>query len=446
MRSILGIMLVATLAGGLLATATEPAIPEVNSIAGEHLVEMFKVGFDPGPDHLKQARRKYDAAREAAKGDPRIDYAFGLVLVKQMRNQEAVLQFQAVTRQSRTECWPAWQALIWVHLISKDYVAGHERLKDYVRLIADPQLTVDQDERQQAAEWIGQVVAALKKSVDTVKQREALVRLDESMQEILGPNLQSSFERGKQGVQTLNSVMEEDVQQTREAAQAKSQKERAEKEAQVAKDLEASAEKREVLKKSAEDGKKYFDEQLAAFDKQLTRLERDYDFLQKRALSISTSQLQLNAEFALLEKQTNNTNNTNSRNSRSAGLTQAYQQRKAVLEVQQVKYQVELDQTMVAAVAVSQKAQAVAGQRVATVKQYERATGQLVQQDSKLDQWQDRLKKDGDKLKAPAKNKPAVVTTKIQQTRSFRTYVDLDLALERDRLLDSFGVAMPEKP
>lgn len=443
MRSILGIMLVATSAGGLPAAAAEPAIPEVNSIAGEHLVEMFKVGFDPGPDHLKQARRKYDAARESAKGDPRIDYAFGLVLVKQMRNQEAVLQFQAVTRQSRTECWPAWQALIWVHLISKDYVAGHERLKDYARLIADPQLTVDQDERQQAAEWIGQVVAALKKSVDTVKQREALVRLDESTQEILGPNLQSSFERGKQGVQTLNSVMEVDVQQTREAAQAKSQKERAEKEAQVAKDLEASVEKREALKKSAEDGKKHFDEQLAAFDKQLTRLERDYDFLQKRVLSITTSQLQLNAEFALLEQQTNN---PDSRNSPSVARTRAYQQRKPVLEAQQVRYQVELEQTMVAAVAVAQKAQAVAGQRMAMVKQYERVTGQLLQQDSKLDQWQDRLKKDGDKLKTPAKTKPAVVASKIEQARSFRTYVDLDLALERDRLLDSFGVAMPEKP
>lgn len=429
-------------------SAAEPAVP-ANPALGRRLVEMFAAGYETGSEHLKQARRSYDAASDEVKGDPRVDYALGLILVKQMKNPEAISQFQKATRQPGTDYWPAWQALIWSHFVAKDYPVGYERLKDYARRVADPQSKAEASDRQQGAEWIGQVIAALQKSVETVKQRETLLRTDERIQEILGQDLQSSLERGKINVNSLHSAMEEDIQQTKEDAQAKQQKETAEREAQVARDLEASAQKKEALKKTAEDQKKYLDEQLASFDKQLTRLERDYEFLQKRTLSITVSQAQLNTEMAALDQQianlTNNANNSRNRPP-NPNLADVYRQRISVLEVQAIRYQVELDQTLGSAMVVSQRAQALVGQRAAAVRQYERATGQLVQQDSKLNQWQDRLKKDGEKLKTPSKSKPQAVTNKVHQARSFRTYVELDLMLERDRLLDSFGLVMPEKP
>jgi hypothetical protein len=48
-------------------------------------------------------------------------------------------------------------------------------------------------------------------------------------------------------------------------------------------------------------------------------------------------------------------------------------------------------------------------------------------------------------LKTAPKGKGPQVAGKVQQARSFKTYVDLDLNLERDRLLDSYGVAIVAK-
>lgn len=56
------------------------------------------------------------------------------------------------------------------------------------------------------------------------------------------------------------------------------------------------------------------------------------------------------------------------------------------------------------------------------------------------------MKKDGEKLKEQPKPKASAVTKKVQQAKSFRTYVDMDLNMERDRVLESFGIAMTDKP
>lgn len=418
-----------------------------NPVLAKQLTEMLTTGFGRGAAALKGAQRQFDSAKDQAPKDPRVDFAYGLVLLKQLKNKDALEHFQSATEVDGPEFWPAWQALVWSHFVAKDYSSGYSRLTELAKRLSRSQ--EDLVEREQVAEWIGQVLAALQKSVDTLKQREALLREDELLAEILGPALTPAVSRGKSSVHAMHALMEGDVQQAREIAQAKEEKERAEREKQVAKDLEASAEKRESLKKTAEDAKKYLDQQLAAFDKQLTRLEKDYEFLQKRVMSLTTSQLQIGTEMNLLSQQagvlSNNGNGGRNGNS-NAQLAQVYQQRMGALELQQIRYQVEMDQTLASTMAVSQRAQMVVGQRNAAVRQYERATGQLVQQDSAIDKWQDRLKKDGEKLKEQPKPKAGAVANKIQQARSFRTYVDLDLNQERDRLLDTFAVALSEKP
>ncbi len=415
------------------AAETTPVAPgEQTSLVGRRLADMLTAGFGRGPNSLKDAGRFYNAARADAKGDPRVEYAYGLVLLKQLRQNDAVAQFQSVTK-SQPEYWLAWQAMIWCHFVARDYTTGYQRLTEFARRLVDSQ--ADLSERRQSVEWIGQAIAALQKSVETVKQREALLREDEALKKIFDGEMLPSFASGKASVHMLHTSMEEDLQQTREQVLARQEKERLEREAQVAKDLEATTKNRESLKKSAEESKKYFDEQLAGLDKQLTRLERDYEFLQKRFLSITASQVQLNTEMALLTQQLSN----NSR-PRQGLLGQAYEQRRSILEAQLIQYQVEQAQTASASMLTTQKAQVLVGQRTATVQQYERSSGQIVQKDASLDKWQDRLKKEGEKLKTPAKGKPAPLANKIQQARSFRTYVELDLVLERDRLLDSFGI------
>ncbi|MBC7966303.1 MAG: hypothetical protein H7Z17_10315, partial [Fuerstia sp.] len=229
------------------------------------------------------------------------------------------------------------------------------------------------------------------------------------------------------------------------------EQERIEKQSKVGKDLESTKEKRDGLKKTAEEWKKILDDQLLNFDKQLSRLERDHTFLEKRGQSIIESQLQLDRDMIQLQQRAN-TAGANRSNNAGANRTNNGLSTQAVLgtqmdqiQLQKARYQAEYDQTLVAAQQVTQKAQGLIQQRNGVVQQYQKATGQLVKQDASLDKWQGRLKKDTEKLKAPVDDKVPAVTNKIKQVRSFRTYIELDVIEQRERLLDSFGVAMSDK-
>lgn len=429
------------------AQAAEPS--SVDEAVGRLLVQMFNTGYVRGPNSLPQAQRSYQAARELSKSDPRVDYGFGLVLLKQLRNKEALAHFQAITKRPGPEYWPAWQAVIWMHFVAADYTAGYERLKEFAERVSrlDASNTGEDDdgeEQEQLAEWLGQVLEALQISAETPKQRETIQQTEQELTELLGPDLETSLARGRASIQLLHSLAQSDIQETQATAKAKQQAEITAVKEQIASDREQSAETRENLKKSAEGLKRDFEKLQANFDKQLSRLERDYDFQQKRALSISASQIQTATEIQLLEQQPIPSGRLPSRNISTAAANEAVQLRKSALETQLIKYQFEFEQAAAMAVAISQKAAALLNQRSAAVLQYEKASGQLIQRDAALDKWQDRLKKDEDSLKTAIKNKPKAVLNKVQRSRTFRTYIDLDLAAERLRVLEAYSVTEPK--
>lgn len=421
--------------GFTLAADPASADAQAAAVVGRHLQDMFTVGYARSSTAVTEAQRHYELARADAKGDLRVEYAFALVLLKQLRNKEALTHLQLATKSSGMETWQARQALIWLQFVSHNDAVGFRDLSTFAKLLADAPLTAP--EREQYVTWIGQVVAALQKSAESVKQRDVVAREDEALKSILGTGLHPSFDKGKADVHALYLLLDNDVQQTREMTQTRQKVERDEKQAQVADRLEGAAEKRESLKKTAEEAKKHLDDQVAGYDKQLARLEHDYDFLQQRVVSLSALQLQVAAELTRVDQQ------AISHKKRHNTTSLLHEQRKAILGAQQLKYQVESDQTMAAMLGVSQRAQVVVNQKAATIGHYEQATGKLAQKDAALDKWQERLKKDGERLKAPPKSNPPPVANKMHQLHSFRTYVDLDLTLNRDRLLHTYSLAMP---
>ena len=433
-RLLIGLVTILCLSiDGLAADPMETAI-------GQRLNEMFTAGFGRGTDAAAESRRLYSQARTESRNDPRVEYAYGLVLLKQLKTRDAMSHFQVAAKAPGSESWPARQALTWCQFVSREDSEGFKSLSDFAKSLAASK--VESAERNTYVEWIGQVVAALQKSADTVKKRELVAREEEALKALLSADDLPHFEKGAADVHTLYVMLDNDAQETREATEAKQKVERVEKQAQVAEQLVDSAEKRENLKKTAEEWKKQLDDQVAEYNKQLTRLERDYDVLQQRVTAMTALMIQLNAELAATENQLNN--QKKNRNSTTQSQVNAIEQKRNVLGAQKTRCQFESDQTMVALAGVSQRAQAVLNQKAASIQQYELATGKLAQKDAALDKFQSRLKKDGEKLKSPPKGTPTPVASKINQLRSFRTYVEFDLVQQRDRLLATFDVAIPD--
>src|SRR5215831_7544130 len=77
------------------AADRKPLAPAAEAVLAGHLKEAFEEGFVIGPRHMQEAVKRLNLARRTAPGDPRVDYAHGLVLLKQSQTKPAVAQFEA---------------------------------------------------------------------------------------------------------------------------------------------------------------------------------------------------------------------------------------------------------------------------------------------------------------------------------------------------------------
>ncbi|GDY06860.1 hypothetical protein LBMAG52_03460 [Planctomycetia bacterium] len=72
---------------------------------------------------------------------------------------------------------------------------------------------------------------------------------------------------------------------------------------------------------------------------------------------------------------------------------------------QKILLQQENDRLTQESLAIHQSAARVVRERQGVIQQYQQKTGQLVKEEAAVQKWQDRLKKDSTKLKAPASDK-----------------------------------------
>jgi hypothetical protein len=174
---------------------------------------------------------------------------------------------------------------------------------------------------------------------------------------------------------------------------------------------------------------------LPKFDKQLESLEKDYLFLDQRASSLSLSIQLLNDELAQLQASA----------ARQIGQVGALQVSIQNRQTTLAGYQLDYNSTVERLNAVALQANGVVEARAAAIDQYQDATGQLLKKDKKLTRWSSRLGEKKRKLQTqpPAKDLKDNLERKLD---AFRTYVELDLDAERNRVLKLVGAPVPAPP
>src|SRR5579872_3708050 len=129
--------------------------PSDNAALVGHLKRGFDEGFVIGPTRLQEAQKSFAEARRLAPRDPRVDYALGLVLVRQSHLEEAITRFEAAIENDKSY-WPAWQAAIWARLAANRYEPGLKRLDEYAQAVEEAETRDAVSEAQRdAANWIG---------------------------------------------------------------------------------------------------------------------------------------------------------------------------------------------------------------------------------------------------------------------------------------------------
>ena len=415
-------------------SAKAPARP-VPSTFSEHVAEMLHEGYGHGIAAMRSAQKEYTAARKMEPDDPRVEYALGLVQARQLHHGAATKQFKLATEKGTKPFWPAWQALVWSECSDKHTADGLAHLVSFAELVQknDGDGTV---QRADAANWMGQVLEGLDRTLTSERDRDELEKAAASIADTLDDELRESLKQGRSLIEQKWKLL---TQQANAAVEDRTKKKTVENKAKEGEidALVTEIEKEKVAAaRSREQWDAWIQEQLPKFDKQLESLERDYAFLDQRAGSLSQSIQLVSEELADLQSTAARTAGTP-----SGALLISIQNRRNTL----AGYQLDYNSTVERLNAVALQGNGVLEARNAAIDRYQEATGQLLKKDKKLTRWNSRLGDKKRKLQTqpPAKDLKDNLERKLD---AFRTYVELDLDAERTRVLKLVGAPLPAPP
>lgn len=425
--------LAATLLAGTVTAADRKSAADAGkaeaSVADASLAEQLKAVFDSGfvvgPSHLKEAEKLVAQARKLAPSDARLDYALGLVCLKQSQIKPAIVRFDAAVKRGDAPWWPAWQALIWAQFVDKRYDQGFKTLEEFAGIVGQAEKPGEvSDKQRDAARWIGQFFESLLRCDELKKLREQVVGHEPSLREALGDELAESLEVGREAIREREVESGRGSDATYDSLEQTRKRRKQESADALDKNLEEAKKTKETAKKTTDEWKKWITDTLPKFDKQLAQLERNYQDLEKQATACQESYVntgRLLTSFTI---------------SQPPPGTDVVQMR-TQMEAARLQYNVLIGRMS----DLSQQATLTIQQRAQAIEEYETATGDLVQKNAKLDKWTSRLNDKKQKLAAQKPGARAGNKAHAEKNShlSLKTFFPLDLEGQRDRLMASFG-------
>ena len=406
-----------------------------NSELVEPLQKGFDEGFVIGPKRLQEANKSFSQARRIAPSDPRVDYAQGLVAIKQSQLKPALAQFQAAVDLD-ANYWPARQALIWTQFVEKKYEPGFKQLVDFAKRVQAAAPAGKTTEAQHAAtRWIGQVLAAASQAETTKRHSELIGGYVDDVFSAIGDELWGSLEEGREIFNEREFVRGQTEGLSKLAAERSEKIRRERKTAQIDKNLDAAAKAKDDAEKSKEEWKTWIDRELTKSDQELERLEANFKDLEVRGKSLFQSITSTGQEITAMELTLSTLNPRTTPPMVMQNAQQQYSQRQSQLLNLQFEYNANLGRMSVVAQAGAQ-ATALRDEKIA---QYEKSTGELVKKNAALTKWSDRLSNQKQKMaiKKPGKGGADKAADKKNGPPAFRQMVPFDLQHEKDLIIAS---------
>jgi|GEM_PF-3396785 len=405
------------------------------ALAG-HLKDAFDEGYVVGDKRLQEAQKHLSQARKTAPSDPRIDYANGLMLMKQGKAKPATVQFDAAVAREGAAYWPAWQTAIWAHLAEKQYETGFKKLDEFAAIVRQVHKPDEISEAQrEAARWMGQILEALAHLPDVKKIESQLTENSDKVVDTLGDKLAESLEEGRELMRARQSELDQAAGIAKSNAARKKALRDQDKSDKIDKDIEGADKEKENAKKSEAEWKKWLDDMLAASDKQLGQLEKDYTFLEQRSQSLFQSYTLAGTQLTALQLGMN----PQALKNMTAQQVNNLQEQLLICQNQMAGYQVEYNLNLGKMSGVSEQGAQAMQARAQGIKRYEDATGQLVKKTKDLDKWTARM--NAEKKKLTTQKPIAKKGAEKKQPLSLKTVMPLNLEHERDHLLASFASA-----
>jgi hypothetical protein len=399
----------------------------------DELKAAFDEGFVFGPDRLKEAEKHLALAKKLAdSGDWRVDYAAGLVYLKQSQMKPAIAHFEAAAKIEGTAAWTAWKALVWSRFVARQNEEGFKCLDAFAATVkAAGSADEISAEQRDAARWMGQLLESLVRCDESKTFRELVSEREARLIQTLGSELSESVESGREFVRDRELEFGREAEAASDEGNPAKKRRKQEEADKITKKTAGITENKEKNARSAEDWKKFVDETLEKTDKQLSKLETEYMDLDRQAavhMDAYTRTGQLLTRYIIATPPGTN-----------------------ILDVraEMESYRVQYNATIARMSAVLEQANQIVQQRTQAIADYQKATGDIVKENAKLDKWSARLNDQKQKLVADkatlkggkaAKAKPAKpAPADKKHPLTLKTFLPLPLERERDHLLEAFA-------
>ena len=409
----------------------KPAGAQLSADEAELWRSFFQSGSKFGAASLKAARADHARLKSKRANDAWVDYALGVVLVRQGQIKEAEALFQKISGSAPKPHYPSRQARIWCQVNQnhkKDLAPAFQELDSLATELLKPESEsgLTSDERQELAGWLGELLSAIDQALDKGKSHEQFLVKRTALEArfandaVLTAALKAGGQQVQQRLADLTIKNAEADQRAAAAAEKKTQQQ-AEK---IEKSQAAAEEKKAALKQTAAEIEKQFKENLAAVENELRGLSGELQSLNNQAASVLQQYQQASAqESSLLASK------PKPGSAAAAELTNV-SARKNGLRDQGIRISGDI-------ASAQQRASVAFARRNALAQRYQALTGQIIKQDGNLSKLQTSLEK---KNQALADKAGADPKTASQRGKPFRTYLDFEYDEERRRVLAAVGV------
>lgn len=423
-RLLTAVIVVSYLVGGLSARAEDRRASlvkdSVRRILDAGLGEMGSVA---------RAKPAFESAVQTYRNEPSVSYAWGLVLLRHHQPDEAAKQFLASTQAGDQGFLPGRQAVTWTLMLNRKHGDALEAAAALAIDLATRAAVADSNGEDPietelaAAAWLGEFLAAARTAARSDTEANSVDSYLTRVESVFEGPLADAFADGRSSFSKRLQKLMAEAEAARERARQRKQRNSEARTEEIKSALENAEAEKADSKLLAGDAKTWFEETTRKIDRELGRLEKDYQFLKSQDQKLVQAILDTNKSMRLAEVQ-------------QRAETAAYRAFQGQLQT------LERDRSMLAARAfqTTQSGQRLLAAKQVAIQKYEAATGQLVKRSADLERWQQRLSKEQESL---ADSRPKAPVSR--RLKSFRILMPFDPEVARQKLEASLSKGASEE-
>ena len=440
----------------LLTMCIESAVSQTKQLSSTEqsrlhdvVSQMFEAGIGAKRSATK-AQALFEQAKRISPNDSRVIYAWGLIQHRRMKRDEAMELFAKAADGSSQTYFPARKTAIWLLIGStKNRKKGLMEIQTLAQQLADANDEQRRSERVATARWVSEILAAVKKTTTKAAAIAEIEAVEQKIRPILDTaGLSDSWAAGRLAIENRYSAELQDDAARIAAAAKKAEADSKTTISKIEKRLKELNKDSKTSELDKTDLRAAIHETLSRIAAEFGRLDRDYQFLDRKARSVRLSIDDVLKRITAF--QTFGRTNPGRLGRGGANLPQQLQQQQQnnqelLLQQELARWQGEYWSIVDQANGIVAQANNLGGYRNRVIQDFERRTGEIVKKQNEMSKWTTRLKQRKKKVRkddVTSKQKP-----KRPKKITFRMLMPFDIKAERDRLLATFAtVAVGEAP